>query len=146
MSACPDGAVPSDAVLGVQIPGPIFRQARSPAQAWLWKKYRHKIRASKCWLQKQSNTEAKEANSRECRERGRKTRHEDTRRRGGAGGRGRARAVSASSIEEEIMKDIGVPQQTWGDGSCWLWAVAGALHKLEGNEGPTENDINLKKE
>eukprot|EP00965_Chrysotila_dentata_P153212 5063594-Pleurochrysis_carterae.AAC.1 len=36
ISACADpGAAPS-AVLGVQISGPIFRQARSPAQAWLW--------------------------------------------------------------------------------------------------------------
>eukprot|EP00965_Chrysotila_dentata_P182704 6032699-Pleurochrysis_carterae.AAC.1 len=44
------------------------------------------------------------------------------------------------------MKDIGVPQYTWGDGSCWLWAVAGALRKLEGEEVPTEKDIQLEKE
>eukprot|EP00965_Chrysotila_dentata_P122072 4035472-Pleurochrysis_carterae.AAC.1 len=44
------------------------------------------------------------------------------------------------------MRDMGVPQHTWGDGSCWLWAVAGALQKLEGEEGPTENDIKLEKE
>eukprot|EP00965_Chrysotila_dentata_P110452 3649413-Pleurochrysis_carterae.AAC.1 len=67
-------------------------------------------------------------------------------RRGGAGGRGCARTVNASDIEEEILKDIGVPQQTWGDGSCWLWAVAGAMNKLEGSESPTENDIQLEKE
>eukprot|EP00965_Chrysotila_dentata_P032668 1088608-Pleurochrysis_carterae.AAC.1 len=34
IGACPNpGAAPST-VLGVQIPGPIFGQARSPAQAW----------------------------------------------------------------------------------------------------------------
>eukprot|EP00965_Chrysotila_dentata_P122811 4059087-Pleurochrysis_carterae.AAC.1 len=91
-------------------------------------------------------TEAKEANTRECRKRGREKREKDTRRRGGSGGRGRARAVNASSTEEVLMMDIGVPQYTWGDGSCWLWAVAGALHKLEGREGPTEKDIQLEKE
>eukprot|EP00965_Chrysotila_dentata_P030698 1022222-Pleurochrysis_carterae.AAC.1 len=100
------------------------------------KKYRHKVKASKRWLWSRSrnDTEAKEANSREHRKRTRKMGGRDMKRKGGAGGRGRARAVNASSIEEEIMKDIGVPQQTWGDGSCWLWAVAGALHKLEGRE------------
>eukprot|EP00965_Chrysotila_dentata_P104543 3452470-Pleurochrysis_carterae.AAC.1 len=67
-------------------------------------------------------------------------------RRAGAGGRGRAREEDASIIEEEILKDIGVPQQTWGDGSCWLWAVAGALNKLEGREVPTESDLQLEKE
>eukprot|EP00965_Chrysotila_dentata_P000241 7365-Pleurochrysis_carterae.AAC.1 len=68
------------------------------------------------------------------------------RRKGGAGGRGRARAVHASNVEEELMRGIGVPQNTWGDGSCWLWAVAGALHKLEGDESPTDNDMRLEKE
>eukprot|EP00965_Chrysotila_dentata_P046213 1536195-Pleurochrysis_carterae.AAC.1 len=67
-------------------------------------------------------------------------------RKGGAGGPGKARAVYASNIEEEILKDIGTPQQTWGDGSCWLWAVAGALNKLEGREVPTERDIQLERE
>eukprot|EP00965_Chrysotila_dentata_P044945 1493253-Pleurochrysis_carterae.AAC.1 len=44
------------------------------------------------------------------------------------------------------MRTIGVPEYTWGDGSCWLWAVAGALGMLEGKEGPTENDIKLERE
>eukprot|EP00965_Chrysotila_dentata_P237086 6201679-Pleurochrysis_carterae.AAC.3 len=82
------------------------------------KKYRHKVRASKRWLWSRCDTEAKEANSREHRKRMRKTGGRDMRRKGGAGGRGRARAVNASSIEEEIMKDIGVPQQTWGTGAA----------------------------
>eukprot|EP00965_Chrysotila_dentata_P223496 6193612-Pleurochrysis_carterae.AAC.1 len=102
------------------------------------KKYRHKARASKRWLwsKHKSDTEAKEANRREHRKRMKKARDRDMdmRRKGGAGGRGRARTVNASRIKEEILKDAGVPQQTWGDGSCWLWAVAGALHKLEGRE------------
>eukprot|EP00965_Chrysotila_dentata_P096776 3198409-Pleurochrysis_carterae.AAC.1 len=54
--------------------------------------------------------------------------------------------VEASNVEAEFMKDIGVPQYTWGDGSCWLWAVAGAVQKLEGKEVPTEKDIQLEKE
>eukprot|EP00965_Chrysotila_dentata_P104887 3464500-Pleurochrysis_carterae.AAC.1 len=62
------------------------------------------------------------------------------------GGVRRARAVDASDVEAELIRDIGTPQYTWGDGSCWLWAVAGALHKLEGKERPTENDIRLEKE
>eukprot|EP00965_Chrysotila_dentata_P090606 2990784-Pleurochrysis_carterae.AAC.1 len=68
------------------------------------------------------------------------------RRKGGAGRRGKARTVHASNVEEELICNIGAPQYTWGDGSCWLWAVAGALHKLEGNENPTENDIRLERE
>eukprot|EP00965_Chrysotila_dentata_P196427 6177565-Pleurochrysis_carterae.AAC.1 len=43
------------------------------------------------------------------------------------------------------MKDIGVPQHTWGDGSCWLWAVAGAMGKLEGTSRPTEKDLQLER-
>eukprot|EP00965_Chrysotila_dentata_P066225 2191715-Pleurochrysis_carterae.AAC.1 len=109
-------------------------------------KYRQKIRASKRWIRKRVITEAKEANIREGRKRGRQKREKDERRRGGAGGGGRARALNASSIEEEHMRDIGAPQYTWWDGSCWLWAVAGALHKLEGKEGPTEKDIQLEKD
>eukprot|EP00965_Chrysotila_dentata_P102981 3399228-Pleurochrysis_carterae.AAC.1 len=54
--------------------------------------------------------------------------------------------VEASDVEDELMRDIGVPQYTWGDGSCWLWAVAGALQKLEGKKVPTEKDIRLEKE
>eukprot|EP00965_Chrysotila_dentata_P190288 6173778-Pleurochrysis_carterae.AAC.1 len=66
-------------------------------------------------------------------------------RKGGAGrGRG-AKSVNSSTIEEELMTKIGVPQQTWGDRSCWLWAVAGTLGKLEGREGPTENDLTLER-
>eukprot|EP00965_Chrysotila_dentata_P130198 4304935-Pleurochrysis_carterae.AAC.1 len=64
----------------------------------------------------------------------------------GGAGRGKiARPVQASITEEEIRRDIGAPQHTWGDGSCWLWAVAGALDKMEGKEGPTENDIKLER-
>eukprot|EP00965_Chrysotila_dentata_P201055 6180354-Pleurochrysis_carterae.AAC.1 len=98
-------------------------------------------------MRRKCRTEAKEANIRECKNRVKKTKEKNIKRKGGgAGGRGRARTVEASNVEEEIMRDIGVPQYTWGDGSCWLWAVAGALHKLEGKEAPTENDIQLEKE
>eukprot|EP00965_Chrysotila_dentata_P076137 2515284-Pleurochrysis_carterae.AAC.1 len=65
---------------------------------------------------------------------------------GGAGWKPLARPVYASSIEEGVLKGIGVPQNTWGDGSCWLWAVAGALGMLEGKEGPTDKDIRLERE
>eukprot|EP00965_Chrysotila_dentata_P081277 2684035-Pleurochrysis_carterae.AAC.1 len=63
-----------------------------------------------------------EANIKEGRNRARKMKEENIKRKGGAGGRGRAKMVEASNVEEELMKDIGVPQYTWGDGSCWLWA------------------------
>eukprot|EP00965_Chrysotila_dentata_P183029 6044062-Pleurochrysis_carterae.AAC.1 len=43
------------------------------------------------------------------------------------------------------MKHIGVPHHTWGDGSCWLWAVAGAKGMLEGTVGPTEKDIQMER-
>eukprot|EP00965_Chrysotila_dentata_P194813 6176598-Pleurochrysis_carterae.AAC.4 len=109
------------------------------------KKYRHKSRASLPWSRRNYNTEANQANLRERRNRVKMTREENMKRNGGAGGRGRARAVEASYIEEELVRDISVPQHTWGDGSCWLWAVAGALRILEGKEGPTENDIKLEK-
>eukprot|EP00965_Chrysotila_dentata_P063732 2111841-Pleurochrysis_carterae.AAC.1 len=110
-------------------------------------KYRHKVRASKRWLRMRSPKEAWKANSREHKNRAGKPRDKDMKRRGGAGGCGTARTVNASNIEEEILNDdVGVPQQTWGDGSCWLWAVAGALNKLEGSEFPTENDLQLEKE
>eukprot|EP00965_Chrysotila_dentata_P120284 3977395-Pleurochrysis_carterae.AAC.1 len=43
------------------------------------------------------------------------------------------------------MRNIGAPQHTWGDGSCWLWAEAGAMGKLEGKNVPTEKDIALER-
>eukprot|EP00965_Chrysotila_dentata_P015064 498682-Pleurochrysis_carterae.AAC.2 len=104
-------------------------------------KYRHKVRASKRWLRMRSPKEAWKANSREHTKHEGKPQDKDMKRRGGAGGCGIARTVNASDIEKEISNDVGVPQLTWGDGSCWLWAVAGALNKLEGREFPTENDI-----
>eukprot|EP00965_Chrysotila_dentata_P060193 1995831-Pleurochrysis_carterae.AAC.1 len=110
------------------------------------RKYRHKVRASNRWLKRRGKTEAKEANAREHRRHRRGKGRKDTRRRGGAGHRREARPVHVSKVEEELMKDIGVPQHTWGDGSCWLWAVAGALQQLEGKECPTENDIQLERE
>eukprot|EP00965_Chrysotila_dentata_P148688 4909908-Pleurochrysis_carterae.AAC.1 len=111
------------------------------------RKYRHKVRASLRWMQRKGSAEqAKEANIREGRNRVKKTREKIMKRKGGAGGRGKAKTVEFSNVEEELMKDIGVPKYTWGDGSCWLWAVAGALQKLEGKEAPTENDIQLEKE
>eukprot|EP00965_Chrysotila_dentata_P217883 6190276-Pleurochrysis_carterae.AAC.1 len=85
-------------------------------------KYRQKVRASKRWLRRANSTEAKEVNNRGVGKCGRKKREKDMKRRGGSGGRGGARAVNASEIEEGLMKDIGVPRHTWGDGSCWLWA------------------------
>eukprot|EP00965_Chrysotila_dentata_P085403 2817328-Pleurochrysis_carterae.AAC.1 len=59
-----------------------------------------------------------EANLKEGRSRTKKTKEGNEKRKGGAGGRGRARMVEASNVEEELMRDIGVPQHTWGDGSC----------------------------
>eukprot|EP00965_Chrysotila_dentata_P060774 2014092-Pleurochrysis_carterae.AAC.1 len=82
------------------------------------KKYRQKVRASLRWMRKKCRTEAKEANIREGRNRVKKKREKNMKRKGGAGGRGRARTVEA---------------------------MAGALQKLEGNEAPTENDIQLEK-
>eukprot|EP00965_Chrysotila_dentata_P025770 855846-Pleurochrysis_carterae.AAC.1 len=87
-----------------------------------------------------------EANLREGRNRAKKMKEGDVKRKGGAGGNSIARRVKASYVEEELMRDIGVPEHTWGDGSCWLWAVAGALQKLEGKEVPTEKDVQLEKE
>eukprot|EP00965_Chrysotila_dentata_P138696 4587858-Pleurochrysis_carterae.AAC.1 len=110
------------------------------------KKYRHKVRASLQWMRRKLRTEAMEANLREGRNRAETRNEGKVKRKGGAGGRGEARMVEASNVEEELMRDIGVPQYTWGDGSCWLWAVAGALQKLEGKEVPTANDIRLEKE
>eukprot|EP00965_Chrysotila_dentata_P031415 1047277-Pleurochrysis_carterae.AAC.1 len=109
-------------------------------------KYRHKARASLRWIRRICKTEAREMNIKECKNRGKNTRKTNTRRKGVAGGKKRARAVDPSDVEAELIRDIGAPQYTWGDGSCWLWAVAGALHKLEGKESPTENDILLEKE
>eukprot|EP00965_Chrysotila_dentata_P144921 4785791-Pleurochrysis_carterae.AAC.1 len=97
-------------------------------------------------MRRKDGMEAKEANIKEGRNRVQKLKGTHTKRKGGAGRGSRARAVEASEVEEELMRDIGVPQYTWGDGSCWLWAVAGALQKLEGKEIPTENDIQLEKE
>eukprot|EP00965_Chrysotila_dentata_P171287 5652822-Pleurochrysis_carterae.AAC.1 len=111
-----------------------------------WKKYRHKVRASLQWMGRKRRTEAIKANFRECRSRAQKVREGNTKRRGGAGGNAGAKIVEVSDVERELMRDIGVPQHTWGDGSCWLWAVAGALQKLEGKEAPTETDIRLEKE
>eukprot|EP00965_Chrysotila_dentata_P259283 6213507-Pleurochrysis_carterae.AAC.2 len=67
------------------------------------------------------------------------------RRKGGAGKRKMATPVMPNECENELMKDIGAPHYTWGDGSCWLWAVAGAMGKLEGTAGPTEKDIQLER-
>eukprot|EP00965_Chrysotila_dentata_P185025 6108231-Pleurochrysis_carterae.AAC.1 len=61
--------------------------------------------------------EAKEANIKEGRDRAKKLKGINMKRKGGAGGGGRARTVEASEAEEELMRDIGVPQYTWGDGS-----------------------------
>eukprot|EP00965_Chrysotila_dentata_P133190 4404570-Pleurochrysis_carterae.AAC.1 len=109
-------------------------------------KYRHKVRASKRWLRTRSLKEAWKANIREHKKHVRRPRDKDMKRRGGAGGRRAAKMVNASDIEKEILNDVGVPQQTWGDGSCWIWAVAGALNKIEGREYPTEKDLQLEKE
>eukprot|EP00965_Chrysotila_dentata_P128107 4236072-Pleurochrysis_carterae.AAC.2 len=119
---------------------------KEDAKAQDKRKYRHKVRASMRWMRGKDSTEAKEANIRERRNRTKKISEKNTSRKGGAGGRGKARAVDASSVEEELINNIGSPQHTWRDGSCWLWAVAGALHKLKGRESPTENDIRLEKE
>eukprot|EP00965_Chrysotila_dentata_P169136 5584891-Pleurochrysis_carterae.AAC.1 len=108
------------------------------------KKYRHKVRSSLQWMR--GKTEAMEANIREGGNRTKKMRKENVKRKGGAGGKGRARMVETSNVEEELMRDIGVPQYTWGDGSCWLWAVAGALQKLERKGIPTEKDRQLERE
>eukprot|EP00965_Chrysotila_dentata_P199330 6179311-Pleurochrysis_carterae.AAC.4 len=110
------------------------------------RKYRNEARASKRWLQRRIKKEAEEVSSRERKRRTRETRDKDGRRKGGAGRGGMARPVLASSTEENSIRKIGVPQHTWGDGSCWLWAVAGARGKLEGREGPTENDLILERE
>eukprot|EP00965_Chrysotila_dentata_P225768 6194971-Pleurochrysis_carterae.AAC.4 len=110
------------------------------------RKFRHKVRASKCWLERQENKEETEANRRK--QHRRKKRDQEginTTRKGGAGKGSTAKRVKPSSREEEILPEIGIPQYTWGDGSCWLWAVAGAMGKLEGRNGPTENDIQLER-
>eukprot|EP00965_Chrysotila_dentata_P041833 1388011-Pleurochrysis_carterae.AAC.1 len=84
-------------------------------------KYRHKVRASKRWQQRKGTTEAKtannmerrkrteEANNKKGRNRAKKMKKANLKRKGGAGGRGRAKKVEASNVEEELMKDIGVP-------------------------------------
>eukprot|EP00965_Chrysotila_dentata_P148896 4917361-Pleurochrysis_carterae.AAC.1 len=110
------------------------------------RKYRNKVRASKRWLQQKYKKEAEEAINRERRRRTGGTEDGGGARKGGAGRKPLARPVYASSIEEGVLKSIGVPQNTWGDGSCWLWAVAGALGMLEGMEGPTDKDIRLERE
>eukprot|EP00965_Chrysotila_dentata_P056893 1887752-Pleurochrysis_carterae.AAC.1 len=110
------------------------------------KKYRNKVRASKRWSQQKDKKGAEEAIKRE---RGRcagRTKEGGGERKGGAGWNPLAKPVHASNIEEGVMQVIGVPQRTWGDGSCWLWAVAGALGILEGKEGPTDKDIRLERE
>eukprot|EP00965_Chrysotila_dentata_P262531 6214596-Pleurochrysis_carterae.AAC.2 len=107
--------------------------------------YRSKVRASKRWMQQRSRNEVVEMNLRE-RNRRRTGDHGGLgRRKGGAGKRKVATAVTTNSCEDEIMKDFGVPQYTWGDGSCWLWTVPGAMGKLEGTTGPTENDVQLER-
>eukprot|EP00965_Chrysotila_dentata_P143588 4744480-Pleurochrysis_carterae.AAC.1 len=60
-------------------------------------KYRQKIRASTRWIRKRVITEAKEANIREGRKRGRQERKKDARKREGMGGGGRAKALITSS-------------------------------------------------
>eukprot|EP00965_Chrysotila_dentata_P118142 3904803-Pleurochrysis_carterae.AAC.1 len=110
------------------------------------RKYRNKVRASKRWFRHKHMKEAEEANIRERQRRPGKTQEKGVIRKGGAGENSPARPVYASSTEEGVMRIIGVPQHTWGDGSCWLWAVAGALGMLEGKEGPTDKDIKLERE
>eukprot|EP00965_Chrysotila_dentata_P205959 6183266-Pleurochrysis_carterae.AAC.1 len=92
-------------------------------------------------MQQRSRNEAVEVNRRECRRRRTGNHGGLGGRKGGAGKRKVATPVTTSSCEDELMKDIGVPQCTWGDGSCWLWAVAGAMGKLEGTTCPTEKDV-----
>eukprot|EP00965_Chrysotila_dentata_P196509 6177619-Pleurochrysis_carterae.AAC.1 len=110
------------------------------------RKYRNKVKASKRWLQQKDKREAEEAINKERRRRPRRTKDKRGERKGGAGWNPLARPVYASSIEEGVMKVIGVPQRTWGDGSCWLWAVAGALGILESKEWPTNQDIRVERE
>eukprot|EP00965_Chrysotila_dentata_P079975 2637797-Pleurochrysis_carterae.AAC.1 len=79
-----------------------------------WKKYRHKVRAFLPWMRRECRTEAMEANFREGRNRAETMEEGNVKRKGGAGGIRGARMVKASNVEEELMKDIGVPQYTWG--------------------------------
>eukprot|EP00965_Chrysotila_dentata_P183111 6046793-Pleurochrysis_carterae.AAC.1 len=88
------------------------------------RKYRHKVKAAKRWWRRRTEAEAREANIRERRKHAKETWEKDARRSGGAGRGRRARAVNASDIEEELMRDIGVPQHTWGDGKKeWRAAI-----------------------
>eukprot|EP00965_Chrysotila_dentata_P141659 4681444-Pleurochrysis_carterae.AAC.1 len=63
-------------------------------------KYRHKVRASKRWLRMCNPSEAWRANKREHKKHVGKPQVTDMRRKGGAGGRGIARAVDASNIKK----------------------------------------------
>eukprot|EP00965_Chrysotila_dentata_P043317 1439726-Pleurochrysis_carterae.AAC.1 len=96
-------------------------------------------------IEERSMNAAEGANIREQRKRAGEAQQQNGRRKGGVGRGKGARPVYASNIEEELMKDIGVPQHTWGDGSYWLGAVAGTRGQLEGKEGPTENDIQVER-
>eukprot|EP00965_Chrysotila_dentata_P091523 3022120-Pleurochrysis_carterae.AAC.1 len=66
--------------------------------------------------------EAEEAINREWQRHPRKTKEKGGTRKGGAGKNLLARPVYACSTEKGVMRLIGAPQYTWGDGSCWFWA------------------------
>eukprot|EP00965_Chrysotila_dentata_P180329 5953704-Pleurochrysis_carterae.AAC.1 len=91
------------------------------------RKYRNKVRASKRWSKQKSSREAVVANKREYNRRNRGGHGGLGERKGGAGKQETAAPIVTIGCEDELMKDIGEPQYTWGDGSCWLWAVAGAM-------------------
>eukprot|EP00965_Chrysotila_dentata_P147961 4884016-Pleurochrysis_carterae.AAC.8 len=110
-----------------------------------WTKAR-KLKASKHWFKERGGEEEIDANRRK--QQGSNSKEHDrqkTKRKGGAGKRNMARQVTPGKVGEGLMRDIGTPQYTWGDGSCWLWVVAGAMGKLEERNGPTENDIKLER-
>eukprot|EP00965_Chrysotila_dentata_P236770 6201522-Pleurochrysis_carterae.AAC.1 len=129
--------------------GKACNEANNPTQtdpkAKIGRSHRSKVRASKRWMQQRSRNEAVVVVLRE-RNRLRTGDHGGLgRRKGGAGKRKVATPFTTNSCDDELMKDIGVPQYTWGDGSCWLWAVAGAMGKLEGTTGQTENGTQLER-
>eukprot|EP00965_Chrysotila_dentata_P202512 6181167-Pleurochrysis_carterae.AAC.4 len=77
-----------------------------------------KARIYRRQIQKDLREWTKGANNRERKRRKRKEQDRDGTRKGGAGKSGTTRPVTPGSTEEELMREIGVPQYMWGMGAA----------------------------